>query len=179
MANSSIISRLKDKIINEIINDEQFFDAIHPSDIRKEDADLLLGTHLFNYHQNPETLKEVETFLTFQVHIPNPYDRNRKWVASSLEIWIISHQSHMKVNNIPGITANRNDYIAQLLDQKFNGKRNVGGSPVDKNNLHVFGTLDLLSNVEGAFASDYLYRRLIFECKDINDSFCDIDGFEE
>lgn len=179
MANSTIVARLKNKVINEIINDEQLYDAIDPTDVSRQEPDLLLGTHVFNYHQNPNTLKEVETFLTVQVHIGKPYDRNRKWVVSSLEIWIISHQSHMKVDNIPQISVNRNDYIAHLLDQKFNGQRVIGDNPIDENNLHLYGTLELVSNVEGAVAESYLYRQLIFECKDINDSFCDVDGFED
>ena len=178
MANSSIISRLKNKVINEIINDEQFFDAIHPSNIRKEDADLLAGTHLFDYHQNPETIKEVQTFLTFRVDTYTKSATNNKWMDVRLTIWIISHYSHMKVNNIPGITQNRNDYIGELLDQKFNGMRIVGDSPIDKNNLHMYGHLELKSSIEGAVASDYLYRQLVFEGQDINDSFCDIDGMD-
>ena len=179
MANSSIISRLKNKVINEIVNDEQFFDAIHPSKIRKEDSDLLVGTHLFDYHQNPETIKDVQTFLTFRVDTSAKGSTNNKWVDVRLTVWIVSHYKHMRVDNIPGITKNRNDYIGELLDNKFNGARILGGSPVDTNNLHMYGRLELKSSVEGAIASEYLYRQLVFEGQDINDSFCDIDGFEE
>ena len=174
MANSSIISRMKDKLITEIINDEALFYAIDSPTIKKlEDADRLVGTHIFNYHQNPLTLKEVQTFLTIQMHIPKTYGANNTWVSPRLEIWIISHQDHMEVDNIPKITANRNDYISQLLDQKFNGRREIGVSKQAKNNLNLFDKLDLISNVEGALASDYLYRQMIFEVKDLNDSLCD------
>ena len=179
MANSSIISRLKDKVITEIINDEIFFYAINPPTIKNvEDADLMVNKYLFRYHQNPETLKMTGTFLTFQVHIPKTYDKNNNWVQPRLEIWIISHESWMRVNNVPKITASRNDYIAQLLDQKFNHRHTIGDSPIDANNLHLYGRLDLVSNIEGAYANEYLYRQLIFETKDINDSFCD-DEYDE
>lgn len=174
MANSSIISRMKDKLITEIINDEELFWAIDSPNIKSfANADQLVGTHIFNYHQNPLTLKEVQTFLTIQMHIPKTYGTNNTWVSPRLEIWIISHQDHMKVKNIPKITANRNDYISQLLDLKFNGRREIGVSKKAKNNLNLFDKLDLISNIEGALASDYLYRQMIFEVKDLNDSLCD------
>ena len=165
---------MKDKLITEIINDEELFRAIDSPNIKNfDDADQLVGKHIFNYHQNPLTLKEVQTFLTIQVHIPKPYDRNNTWISPRLEIWIISHQDHMKVDNVPKITANRNDYISQLLDLKFNGRREIGVSRKAKNNLNLFDKLDLISNIEGALASDYLYRQMIFEVKDLNDSLCD------
>lgn len=178
MANSSIISKLKDKVITEIINDETFFYAINPSDLSVEDADLMTDKYLFRYNQNPNTLKIVGTFLTFQVQIPETFDDSNIWVAPILEIYVISHEGHMKVTNVPKITASRNDYIAQLLDQKFNGRRSIGGSPKDENNLHLYGKLTLVSDTEGAYADEYLYRHLVFETQDINDSFCDDDDDE-
>lgn len=179
MANSSIISKLKDKVITEIVNDETFFYAINPPDIKRvEDANLMSDKYLFRYHQNPETLQITGTFLTFQVHIPRTHDRNKTWISPKLEIWIISHEKWMKVSNIPQVTASRNDYIAQLLDQKFNGRHTIGDSPIDANNLHLYGKLDLVSNIEGAYANEYLYRQLIFETIDINDSLCD-DEYDE
>lgn len=174
MANSTLITDLKQSVIKEIINDESFFYAINSPDITDIDcADKLVYTHIFPYHQNPETIEKVITFLTIQVHIPKPYDRNKTWVVPRLEIWVFSHHSHMKVNNIPKITDNRNDYISKLLDKKFNGRDTLGGSKNDKYNLHLYGKLDLVSNVEGAFSKDFLYRQLIFEMKDINNSLCD------
>lgn len=176
MANSSIVSSMKDKVMTEIINDETIFHAIDAPSVKDfEDADKLLGTYIFNYHQNPLTLSDVQTFLTIQVHIPKAYGANNTWVTPRLEIWIISHESHMKVKNIPKITANRNDYISQLLDQKFNGRTEIGVSKNSKNNLNMYAKLDLISNVEGAIASDYLYRQMVFEVKDINDSLCEED----
>ena len=160
MANSTLITDLKQAVIKEIINDESFFYAINSPDITDIDcADELVYTHIFPYHQNPETIEKVITFLTIQVHIPKPYDRNKTWVVPKLEIWVFSHHSHMKVNNIPKITDNRNDYISKLLDKKFNGRDTLGGSKNDKYNLHLYGKLDLVTNVEGAFSKDFLYRQ--------------------
>jgi len=174
MANSSIVSEIKDKIIKEIINDENLFYAINSPDVTNpKEADELINTHLFRYHQNPNTINKSITFITIQVHIAktNRYNDNDPWIRPTVEIWIISHENCMKVNNVPKITANRNDYISQLLDDKFNG-RNVLGTERDKNPLKLLGKLDLVENSEGAFAADYLYRKMVFIGRDLNDALC-------
>lgn len=124
---------------------------------------------MFRYHQNPNTLTEAITFLTVQVHIPSTYDSNKTWVLPRIEIWVISHEKCMNVDNIPKISANRNDYISQLIDLKFNGRESIG---IGCNKVKFFGKLQLISNVEGAYSNNYLYRQLIFETKDLNDNFC-------
>lgn len=172
MANSSIISDIKDKIITEIINDKNFFYAIDSPDITDpENSDELINTHIFRYNQNPNTLKKVITFITVQVHTykQNIFEYQDIWVRPKVEIWIISHESHMKVDNIPKIKADRNDYISQLLDDKFNG-RNYLGSPGDPNTIHLLGKLDLAENTEAALEKDYLYRKMIFITRDLNTS---------
>lgn len=171
MANSSIITDLKTKVITEIINDETLFYAINSPDINNfEDSAKLINTHLFRYNQNPIVLDKSITFLTFQVHMPKTYGFNR-WVKPHLEIWIISHVDCMKVDNIPKIIANRNDYISELLDVKFNGRTTLGLSD-DPNPLKLFGELSLVNNTEGSITKDYLYRQMVFETKDLNKSVC-------
>ena len=81
----------------------------------------------------------------------------------------------MRVTNIPKVSENRNDYISKLLDVKFNGRNTIGVSKNDKNNRHLYGKLKLTSNTEGAFSKDFLYRRMVFETKDLNDSLCEDD----
>ena len=78
----------------------------------------------------------------------------------------------MMVTNIPQITDNRNDYISKLLDKKFNGRSTFGANDNDEDNVHLYGKMNLVSNVEGAL-NKFLYRRMIFEMKDLNDSLCD------
>ena len=67
----------------------------------------------------------------------------------------------MVVENIPKVTENRNDYLARLIDIKLNGTSKFG-----------IGKLELVQNVEGAVQKDWLYRRLIFEAVDVNNSYC-------
>lgn len=158
MANSTIISEFKEKIISAIAHDNILFYAFDAKDC--ENGGDLINTHIFNYNKNPETIIEAITFLTIMVHT-KARDRNRSFVTPTLEIWIYSHNDHMKMDS--KVTKdNRNDYISMLLDDKFNGSTEYGG----------IGKLNLIINEEGNFNPKFLYRRLVFETIDINDSFC-------
>lgn len=158
MANSTSISEFKEKVVKAICYDETIFYAFDAKDC--ENGGDLINTHIFKYNKNPETITEVNTFMTIMVHT-KARDRNKTFVIPTLEIWIYSHFDHMKMDR--KITKdNRNDYISMLLDEKFNGSTEYGG----------IGKLLLVSNTEGTFSEKYLYRRLIFETVDINDSMC-------
>ena len=67
----------------------------------------------------------------------------------------------MIVDNIPKVSENRNDYLSTLIDLKLNGKSNFG-----------IGKLKLISNIEGSFQKDYVYRKMNFKCVDLNKSMC-------
>ena len=166
MANSSIIRKAKNKIVKEFIKDQDIVAAINSTTIDSNESEKLINTHIFNYNQNPHTLNIVGTFITIQVHIPqsyyNDYNASDKFVKPTIEIWIISHEKHMVVDNVPKVNQNRNDYLSELIDNKINGKRGFG-----------IGETVLLSNIEGAFQQDYLFRKMIFQCIDFNDSLCE------
>lgn len=159
MANSSIIDTAKNKIIKEFIKDDMIVKAIDSSDVTSREG--LINTHIFNYHQNPHTINTVKTFITVQVHIPQPFSGRTTYVNPTVEIWIISHEKHMTVNNIPKVTANRNDYLSMLIDAKLNGKSGFG-----------IGELSLLSNVEGSYQQDYVFRKMEFQGTDLNNTLC-------
>lgn len=165
MANSSIIKNAKNKIIKEFIKDRDIVAAINSSTIKPNESEKLINTHIFNYNQNPHTLNIVGTFITIQVHIPqsyyNDYNASITRVKPTIEIWIISHEKHMNVDNVPKVTQNRNDYLSELIDNKINGKTGFG-----------IGETILLSNIEGSFQQDYLFRKMIFQCTDLNASLC-------
>lgn len=163
MANSSIIGRAKTKIIKEFIKDIDIVQAIGDESVTSLDnAEKLINTRIFSYNQNPNTINEVGTFITIQVHISNTI-AGKTFVKPTVEIWVISHERHMVVDNVKKITDNRNDYLSRLIDAKLNGNASL--------NLG-FGELTLASNVEGSLQRDYLYRRLIFEGTDLNKSLC-------
>ena len=160
MANSSIIGKAKNKIIKEFIKDKDIVAAINSSEVTSPEK--LKGTHIFDYHQNPHTINTVETFITVQVHIPQPFSfEDKTFVKPTVEIWIISHEKHMIVDNIPKVTENRNDYLSRLIDNKLNGKSGFG-----------IGKLNLIVNNEGAYQQDYVFRKMVFECLDLNASLC-------
>ena len=168
MANSSIVRKAKNRIVKEFIKDKEIIAAINSSEVKPNEPEKLIGKHIFNYNQNPHTLNIVGTFITIQVHIPQSYytDYNASTtrVKPTIEIWIISHERHMSVDNIPKVTQNRNDYLSELIDNKINGKSGFG-----------IGETMLISNIEGAFQQDYLYRKMIFQCVDLNWSLCEDD----
>ena len=169
MANSSIVRKAKNKIIKEFIKDKEIVAAIDSKDIKPNEPEKLIGTHIFNYNQNPHTLNKVGTFITVQVHIPENFYSDYRGnsiihVKPMIEIWIISHEKHMVVDNVPKVTQNRNDYLSELIDSKINGKSGFG-----------IGDVRLASNIEGASQSDYLYRKLTFKCLDLNWSLCEDD----
>lgn len=167
MANSSIIRKAKNRIVKEFIKDPDIIAAINSSEIKSNEPEKLINKHIFDYNQNPHTLNIVGTFITIQVHIPQSFYSDYRnglsvHVKPNIEIWIISHEQHMVVDNVPKITQNRNDYLSELIDKKINGKRGFG-----------IGETKLISNVEGSFQQDYLFRKMIFECLDLNSSMCD------
>lgn len=162
MANSAIIGKAKNKIVREFIKDIDIVQAIGDENVTTLDnAEKLINTKIFNYNQNPNTINTVGTFITIQVHIQNALTSNRTFVSPVVEIYIISHERHMVVDNVKKITDNRNDYLSKLIDMKLNGKTDIG-----------LGELKLTSNVEGSFQRDYLYRRMLFEGVDLNNSLC-------
>ena len=80
MANSTIINDLKQAVIREIVNDENFYYAIDSPKISSiEDRDKLTEYNIFSYNQNPEIITDALTFLTLQVHIPKTYDQGLRY----------------------------------------------------------------------------------------------------
>lgn len=158
MANSSSISDMKEKVVAAIANDDALFYAFDAKDC--ENGGDLINTHIFKYNKNPNTIDETITFLTVMVHT-RVSGRNKQFVVPTLEFGIYSHNDHMRMDH--HITKdNRNDYISRLLDDMFNGSTEYGG----------LGKLNLMQNTEGTYNDKFLYRRMIFETTDINDSFC-------
>lgn len=167
MANSSIIGKVKNKIVFDLINDDAIVSALDCQLEGVDENEDLINKVIFDYNQNPYTLRDVQTFITVQVHIPEDrtfarsQDGKRVFVRPTIEIWITSHEDHMRVRNVPKVTQNRNDYLSTLIDRKLNGRIDFG-----------IGEIELKSNVESSYEKDYLMRVMIFETKDLNNSLC-------
>ena len=167
MANSSIIRKAKNRIVKEFIKDPDIIAAIDSSEVKPNEPEKLINKHIFNFNQNPHTLNIIGTFITIQVHIPQNYysdyyGNSKIHIKPTIEIWVVSHEKHMIVDNVPKVTSNRNDYLSELIDRKINGKSGFG-----------IGKTKLISNIEGAFQADYVYRKMIFQCLDLNASLCE------
>lgn len=161
MANSDIIPSLKTNVIRAMLEDEDLFTAIDSSNKDVYDGQDLIWTHIFPYNKNPSTITTVMTFITVMVHTKSR-DTNCTFVTPTLEIFIYSHNDHMEMN-LNGIRDTRCDFISKLLDEKFNGSTEYGG----------LGKMKLISNNEGTYNQDFLYRKLLFETVDFNDSMCE------
>lgn len=159
MANSTSISDFKRNVIDTITHDDTLFYAFDAKEC--ENGGDLIGTHMLTYNKVPDTVTEVSTYMTIMVHT-KARDRNKTFVIPTLEFYIYSHYKHMKMDR--KITKdNRCDYISMLIDDMFNGSTKYGG----------IGQLKLTLNTEGAYNKDFLYRHLIFETIDINNSMCE------
>lgn len=178
LANSELVSDLKSAIAKELIKDESLFYAIDSNEIKDiKQANKLMYKHIYPYHRITETITETSTLITFQVHIREMSSWNKKWIAVFLEIYIYSHDKHMKVENIPKVTDNRNDYISKLLDKKFNGRNSFGDNKDPKNDVRLYENLTLTTNEEGVTSPGLLYRHMIFKTKDLNNSPCNQEGW--
>jgi hypothetical protein len=164
VANSSVVTEVKDNIINAMIDDETIILAIDSPDY--DTPSDYIGTHIFRYNKNPKLITKSITFITVMVHT-KARDRNGTYVTPTLEIWIYSHNEHIELRKgeFPGITDNRNDYISKLLDQKFNGQSGYG----------AIGVWKLMSNIEGVYNDDFMFRKIIYENVDVNNSFCGVN----
>lgn len=156
------LSGLKRAVVDEIRNDPT---------VTKELGDNATSTDpygqfLFDHQKNPSAWDKPATYLTVQLHIPRASE-DRKWLVPTLELQIISHEQHLTDSSSGSepVFQNRNDYLADLLTQKFHGRNDLGS----------FSPLLLISDTEGVLENNCLYRKLQFETSCLN-SFCEDRG---
>ena len=165
MANSRAIANLKNNVIKKLILDERIVNAIDAKEIA--DAEELIGTHIFDFAQDTEVINESSTIITVTTNIITYTDYSEifSYVYPNLVIDIYTHSKRMKVDNIPKVENNRNDYISMVIDDMLNGKYGLGG----------VGKLTLIGNVEGSKQKDWLYRKMTFQTTDVNSANCNGD----
>ena len=120
MANSSIVSKAKNIVIKELIKDIDIITAIDSSRIPIDKPEQLLYTHIFDYQLNPYKINDVGTFLNILVNVADYIKDNEVFSKVIIDIEIISHFRHMRIDNIPKVNMNRNDYLSRLIVNKFN-----------------------------------------------------------
>lgn len=159
MANSTSISEFKKRVVDAITHNDTIFYAFDAKEC-ENGGDLIDNEYILTYNKIPETITTVSTYMTIMVHTKSR-DRNKTFVTPTLEFYIYSHFKHMKMDR--KITKdNRCDYLAMLIDDMFNGSTEHGG----------IGELKCVLNQEGTYNKDFLYRHIVFETIDINNSIC-------
>lgn len=164
MAQSECIRKWKDKIMSELSQDDEIIEALglNPD----ESPDNLQWVRLMPHDYIPMTESVVKTYITFEIDIPERRTRygnteSSIWVYPIIVFRILTHQEDMKLN-LAGESGTRMDYLAELVEDKYNGREDFG-----------LGRLQLKSDVAGSINNTYRCRQLVFEAVDIDNSLCE------
>lgn len=160
MANSTLITTMKQSVIDAICDDPRLFAAIDPDRSLCGAGSEMPWNCIFPYHQLPGSLTTAPAFLSVTTHTKIRENSNT-FVAATLDIYIYVRRNHLKLPQEQSST--RLDLIAALLNEKLNGSTAYGG--LDK--------LRLMETTEGACEDDYCFRRIQFRTVDANDPFCE------
>lgn len=167
MANDSIITTFKNKLIEQIQNDKQIINALAIN--KDEDEEDLSYVRLFPYYFVVPTQEEAKTYIFIEVALEavrdrfNTYKNEVVYDKCMVYMYVVSHQSVMRMETA-GLSAVRIDYISQLLNQKFNGQYIAG-----------IGTLQRITNIPRHLNDVYRCREMTFEVLDFNKEMCDSD----
>lgn len=157
MPNSSCISDWKNKILSDLQNDEYFLEVLGTTEEERED---LVYNRLFPHYYIPDTIDKVTTYVCVEIDI-RTHTWSKLYSYPTITFTILAHQDDMRLN-MSGISATRIDYLAELLDIKYNHALGFG-----------VGKLELETNIAGNLNTKYRYRQLVFKGVDINDKLCD------
>lgn len=127
MANSECVSDWKQQILSDLQNDEMILNVLGVDNEEIEDG--LMYKRFFPFSYIYETQTEVKTYICVEISINRTNDvrfRNDLYVRPLITFRIIGHQDDMKVTTMPTYKT-KLDYIAELIDKKYNGK-SINGS---------------------------------------------------
>ena len=176
MAHSEIITKLKQTVMKQIVNNREIVDAIDSPDSVLEDwipiylidslatSETEFTPHIYSYYKFPQIIEKDITFLSVMVNTTGYEDSNM--LRAELHIVIFTHKTHMLMKQAT-VVDNRNDYISKLLDNQFNGKT----LKYDDKDIYI-GKFYLAKNAEDSYDENFLMRHLVFICNDINASVC-------
>lgn len=154
MESSEIITELKNKIITELINDDDIITGLGLND--DETPDDLTWNRIYPHDYIPQTETDVRSYISVEIDIP---ERRMRYGETASDIWIhpyvmfrvLVHQEDMQLN-LAGESCTRMDYLSKLIERKFNKRGDFG-----------VGTLRRLSNTAGSVNTTYRYRLIVFE----------------
>ena len=164
MSKSSCIRSWKNKIMSELSQDDQIINALGLNPDESEDD--LVWVRLYPHYYIPQTETDVKSYLLVEINIPERRTRygttnNPVYVHPVIYFYILVHQEDMKLN-LAGESGTRMDYLAELIENKYEGRRGFG-----------LGQLTLKSNTASSINTTYRLRELVFEAVDFDDGLCD------
>lgn len=164
MARSKCIRAWKNQIMSELSQDDEIINALglNPD----ESPDDLVWVRLYPHYYIPQTETDVKTYILVEIDIPERRSRynsndNSIWVHPTIVFYVLTHQEDMRMN-IAGESGTRMDYLAELIEDRYEGKRGFG-----------VGGLVLKSDIAGSVNTTYRFRQLVFEAVDIEDGLCE------
>jgi len=165
MANDKIITTFKNKIIEQLQQDEEIVNALDINE--NEDSEDLAYVRLFPYYYIIPTQEDAKTYIFVEIGVEAVQDRFNAlkndivYDKCTVYIYVVAHQNVMRMDSA-GQSAVRIDYISQLINKKFNGQRIAG-----------IGTLQRISNMPRSLNDTYRSREMMFEVLDFNKEMCD------
>lgn len=164
MARSNVIRRWKNKIMSELSQDDKIIEALGLNS--DESPDELIWNRYYPHYYIPQTESEVKTYVCMEIDIPerrSRYDNNESniWVHPTIIFYVLTHQEDMRLN-IVGESGTRMDYLAELIEDKYEGRQDFG-----------VGILQLKSDVAGSINNTYRFRQLVFDAVDLDDGLCE------
>ena len=165
MANDKIITTFKNKIIEQLQQDEAIVNSLDINE--NEDKEDLTYVRLFPYYYIIPTQEDAKTYIFVEIGVEavqdrfNTFKNDIVYDKCIVYIYVVAHQNVMRMETA-GQSAVRIDYISQLINKKFNGKHIAG-----------IGTLQRVSNMPRSLNDTYRQREIIFEVLDFNKEMCD------
>lgn len=159
MGKSKCIREFKDKIMSELSQDDNVINALGLNPDESEDD--LIWVRLMPHLYIPTTETDVKTYVCVEIDIPERRSRygdnnSQIWVHPTIIFYVLVHQEDMRLN-IAGESGTRMDYLAELIEDKYQGRQDFG-----------VGTLELKSDVASSINNTYRFRQLVFEAVDVN-----------
>lgn len=162
MANSECVSKWKQTILSDLQNDEEIISVLGVDDDEIEEKGLMYN-RLFPYSYVYETQDTVKTYICVEISINRQSDyrfRNDLYVRPLIKFRLIAHQDDMRIINMDTYKT-RLDYLAELIDKKYNGKSINGSNP-----------LELIMNEPLDISTTYRERVVVFRGISIDKTLC-------
>ena len=164
MSKSRCIREWKNIIVSELSQDDEIIYALGLND--DESPDDLVYKRIFPFLYIENTQEVVRTYIMVEINIP---ERRQRYGNSESNIWVhpviifnvLTHQEDMRMN-MAGGSGTRMDYLAELIEEKYEGRRGFG-----------VGALQLKSDIAGSINNTYRFRELVFEAWDVDDGICE------